>query len=265
MLRLLAGLALVTTACSPAMKTDAKLSVNLAQLNSGDALDTHSLELSPSLCYALHATGGGLTQIEPEQTPCGPERGLGVFTARSYAAHESFEWSLKVGTERHVELLGFESPLGTRNGHALCGRLDVALAPRAPEAQDVLPRFRIEGHEVRGHTYVFATSLRTLTPAVRTLALEPVGEAQIGQPWLRRDTTTSPAFCRPPLPASANGPLFSASGAGLPEPIRGQKGAGVLRSLSQSMAVPGTTVRSTSGRAELRAPGSSSGSAPNGR
>lgn len=263
MLRLLLATFFLAVGCSPAMKTDAKLTIHLSQLTSGDALDVRALELSPSLCYALHATGNGLTQIAPEQTPCGPEQGLGMFTARSYAANESFEWSLKVGTERHVELLGFESPLGTRNGHAICGRLDVTLVPRAPEAEDVLPRFRIEGQDVRGRAYVFAASLHTLTPEARTFTLDPVGEAQVGVPWFRADLATAPAFCRPPPPASSHGPLFSASGAGLPEPIRGQKGVGILRSFGQSMAVPGATVRSTSGRAELRAPGASS--TPQGR
>lgn len=245
------------------MKTDAKLQMNLSQLTSGDALDTRPLALSPSLCYVLHATGSGLTQIQPDQTPCGPEQGLGLFTARSYAANESFEWSLRVGTERHVELLGFESPLGTRDGHAICGRLDVALAPRAPEAEDVLPHFRIEGHEVRGRAYIFAASLHTLTPEARTFTLDPVGQPQVGLPWFRADLPSAPAFCRPPPAAAESGPLFSASGAGLPEPIRGQRGVGILRSFGQALAVPGAAVRSTSGRAELRAPGANS--SPHGR
>lgn len=116
---------------------------------------TEPMPLPQELCYVIHVSGPGLTEIPGDSDVCGPESGQAYMTPRAYKVGETAKIVLNATSSPRVfELLGFASPLGVdAEGKARCGTTALLEYQPAPETDD--PRhtsfkLMIDGKKVSG-------------------------------------------------------------------------------------------------------------------
>jgi hypothetical protein len=245
------------SACSPTLKSTSTAHVNI-QIEDADRRITSLSEnedpissLPNNFCFMLNVTGPGIRGILPEEHICGPENGLGQVSLKAFNAGDSADITVRVGTDRVFELVGFESPLGSLEGKAICGALEVAFQP----AEDPLARkiiYKMDGQEVRSRPWLFARGHSTINPSKNNSVV--LTALQKPQPYFRKDFSEPPSECRPQsgnsAPLTKAAPLFVPSGIAITQPKVSASGR-VLRALHTPQAVTADPKRSRNGNAEM--------------
>lgn len=111
------------------------------------------LLLPTQLCYVIHVSGPGITEIPGDEDLCGPESGQGFMTPQAYRVGETAELTLtSTGSPRIFELIGFASPLGVdENGVARCGtsaQIEYEAAALTDEPRHTSFKLKVDGQKV---------------------------------------------------------------------------------------------------------------------
>lgn len=251
-------LSFLTVACAPQRSGDVggggrvRITIrkdNIQRQESGlSASGGGSVTLPENLCYAIHVTGEGLERVSASDNLCGNLTGLGFVSDKAYAFGETAELEVKVGAQRHFELIGFASPKGEVNGRAVCGNLTAEFVKGAT-ALATKVEWKIDGQVVTAHPVLFADAMAVIEPGDNTVVLQAIAKvnstvtAQLvfGAPFLKSDYAIPPPACRVALGANR---IYSATGSGVGVPtVVPSTLSGSVRKLTFITATPGIFVR----------------------
>lgn len=249
---------LLLTACAPSLKDGAggdgvqiRFTINKDKLRASglSASGGGSVTLPNDYCYAIHVTGPGIDSISEADMTCGPAHGLGRLSPKAYNVGDTAEVDVKVGSDRHFELIGFASPLGTTGGRAVCGdRLRAEFRDSANPREKGI-RIFVNDVEVGSHPILFAAGTAKIDVGVNNVALEAIpkvdstltAQLAFGVPYLRMDVPGAPQVCRPADNVLNPNQLFTNTGMSIAAPVASTSGSG--RKLQLVTATPEIFVR----------------------
>ena len=218
-------------ACSPKSAQDSgangHVSIRFEQPGEGGralSVGGQEVTLPNNFCYAVHITGDGITSVAQSDDVCGPTTGLGQMSPLAYNRGDTAELTIKIGSSRHFDLIGFLSPLGTdADGRAICGSLAMEIANGAI-ANDRAITLRVGGSVVTAAPVVFASGTGDIGPGDNVITLQGIPLASssatsglaLGAAYFRRDISGSGGAACPTSPVNTRPPMTTTAGVGLP-------------------------------------------------
>jgi len=206
----------------------------LREEGSALASSNGNVTLPNDYCYVIHVTAPDLEQVAPGADLCGPLSGLGLVTAKAYNKGDTAEIEVRIGQQRRFELLAMKSPLGEKDGRAVCGDFS-ANFNKGENALKSRIVYKIQGQVVTSKPVMVAQVESDVNPGdnVITMKAVPLVKADVtttfgldfGAPYMRADHPATASYaCSGQVFKVAQ--AFVTSGAGTKNPIASDNASG---------------------------------------